>query len=516
MRYTLGVDIGSSGLKLSFLGEDARAVGPFGAEIQTHFPNPGWAEQNPDDWYTAFQAVLKAALKRSGIAPDDIVGIACDAATHTTVLLDANMRPVRNAIMWNDQRSTPQAGEIEARYGRMVLEKTFHAPGAMWSLCQIKWVMDNEPELWRRTERLLFAKDYLRYRMGGGYVTDSIDAQGSQMFNLGTMAWDQGLLDIIGLPMGKLPGVLAPTDVAGEISDTCARETGLKAGTKIYAGASDTAMEILAAGATRKGDGTIKLATSGRICVITDRAYPHEALVNYSHAVPGLWYPGTGTRSCATSMRWFKDQFCKLESAEAQASGMSVYERISAEAQDVPIGSEGLFYHPYLLGESTPCRNPYLRASFVGASMKHTHAHFARSVMEGCAYSLYDCFETLQTIGVPVPMSWRLIGGGSVSPVWASIVADLFDQALTKPAISDSSYGSAMLAAVGAGIFTDFLEAARVCCRVGESIEPNRENGKIYRDYFGLYKEFRVALEPLYNRLAPMVSNTDKMTRRTT
>lgn len=508
MEYTLGIDLGSSGIKLTFLDRTGRCTGPFSAEICSVFPKPGWIEQDPRTWYEVFCALFAQACQSSGIRPEEVCAVAVDAATHTTVLLDENLDPVRNAILWNDQRSASVAAECQKQAGEYILEKTYNAPSAMWSLCQMLWVRRHEPECWQRVRRILFAKDYLRLCLGGDYVTDYIDAEGSLLLDMQTHRWDARLCGMLGKDDLVLPEILEPTDRAGAISRSCAEKTGMREGVPIYAGASDTVMELLAAGVVREGDASIKLATSGRICAVTPRPYPHALLVNYSHVVPGFWYPGTGTRSCATSLRWFKDEFCRYESAEAKGCGRSVYALLDETAASVPAGAEGLFYHPYLLGEFTPYQDPDLRADFVGASMKHTHAHFVRAVMEGCAYSLLDGYHALLEIGIPAPREFRLIGGGASGTTWSQIVSDVFQQPLCKPVTSDSSFGSAMLAAVAHGFFGSFLQAAQVCGSGSVWITPNQRNGALYQDGFGFYKEIQQALAPIYRRLARHETNT--------
>ncbi len=504
LQYVLGVDIGSSGMKLSFLGQDGSMLGPYGVELKTGFPAPGWAEQDPDDWYRALCSLLPRSLREAGLHGGDITAVAVDAATHTTVLLDADMRPVRDAIMWNDQRSAAVAEECAAAWGDEIYRRTYHAPSAMWSLCQMLWVRRQEPERWRRVRKLLFAKDYLRWRMGGRYVTDVIDAQGSMLLDMATMAWDPFLCGLAGLEPAWLPEILQPCDPAGAVSARCAEETGLPAGIPLYAGSSDTVMELLAVGAIHRGDATIKLATSGRICLITDRAWPDPLLVNYRHVVPGLWYPGTGTRSCATSLRWFKDCFCGADARAAAAAGESIYDVLDREAASVPAGAEGLLFHPYLLGEFTPYQDPNLRGSFTGISMKHTRAHFVRALMEGCAFSLLDCRGALERMGLAMPERFSIIGGGAAGTVWRQIVADGFQCVLSRPAYSDSSRGSAILAAVACGMFRDFEEAVSVCENPATEVLPRPAYGAFYRELFALYREVHDRLAELYPRLTAL------------
>lgn len=501
-KYLLGIDIGSSALKITFLSTEGRTVGPFGSEIKMVAPRPGYVEQNPDSWMEIFANTFSDAIKHSGIDPADIIAIAPDATTHTTVLLDRDFRPVRPAIMWNDQRSVAIAERLKKEHGELIFRLTNHEPGAMWSLCQNLWVKENEPEKWAKVVHMVFAKDYLRFCLTGQYLTDYIDAQGSQFFDVEKNEWSDYLCGLMGFERSRLPEIKKPTDFAGVVTEEAAKRTGLKAGTKVYVGTTDTVMEVFAAGAVAKGESTVKLATSGRICVVSDKAYPHPMLVNYSHVAEGLWYPGTGTRSCASSLRWFKDNFARFEEVQAKKENRNVFAMLDEFAEKIPVGSDKLFYHPYLLGEFTPYANANLRASFIGASYSHTTAHFARAIMEGCAYSLRDCFSVIDELGLVANGKTRLIGGGSGSKLWAGIVADVLQRTLVRPSVSDSSFGSAMLAGIGAGVFSDAGDAVAKCVKYTDEILPNPENFEKYNILFDYYKKIQKQLEGVYNELA--------------
>lgn len=499
--YVCGIDIGSSTMKITLLGEDGSVLGPFKREIATKFPTPSYAEQDPSQWYDLLRECLGDAFATGLVDGVHIAALAPDAATHTTVLMDETYRPVRDAIMWNDQRSAALAAKCAVK--ERVFDLSGHPPGAMWSLFQCLWVKENEPETWKKVRRMLFPKDYLRYQLTGVYATDHIDAEGSQFYDVHKNAWSAELCGILGFPPKDLPPILDATDRAGAVTKKAAKELGLSEGTPVFTGSTDTVMEVLAAGAVKKGQATVKLATSGRICVITDRPFPHPQLVNYSHVVPGLWYPGTGTRSCATSLRWYKDHFAGTEAAEAERTGKSVYRLLDEKAEAVPAGCEGLFFHPYLLGEFTPYSDETLRASFIGASMKHTERHFIRAILEGAAYSLRDCMGVIEKLGMSITSEQLLlIGGGSVSPLWGQILADVLGRGVAVPTVSDSSFGSAMLAAVGLHWYADFVAAAEHCCSVTSVIEPCEKNRTVYDRLFPIYRELVAALAPIYKQLA--------------
>lgn len=503
-QYLLGVDLGSGAVKLTLLSTNGQVITSVSKEYPTYYPQVAWSEQDPEDWYRTFKDTFQEIVSKSGINPRDILALAPDAATHTAVLMDENFHPLRKAILWTDQRSHKQTEFLAKEYDQKIFAITYHHPDTMWTLPQNLWVRDNEPEVWKKTKRILFAKDYLRYRLTGEYVTDWIEAVGSMFFDASAKKWSKELCDLMGFPVENLPRVAAPTDIVGKVSAQAAKETGLAEGTLVVAGASDTSLEVFAAGAVRLGQSTVKLATAGRICVVTDKAHPHPFLVNYYHVIPGRWYPGTGTRSCAASYRWYRDTFADYENLQAEKAGKSAYYLLDEAASKIEIGAEGLFFHPYLLGEFTPYSDPYLRGSFTGFSMKHTKAHFSRAVLEGVAFSLRDCLTVIQSLNMEMK-EVRIIGGGAQSPLWRQIVADVLGLKVAKAVVDDSSFGAAMLAGVGTGVFASFEEAADQCVKLKEVIEPNMTNHQKYEKLFALYKEIHDGLAPVYRKVAAEV-----------
>ena len=504
-KYLLGIDIGSSAVKTTLITTSGDFVATASREYTTYYPQVAWAEQDPEDWIKAFREDFKEILCKTGVKPSDIVAVAPDAATHTSVLMDSEFNVLRKAILWTDQRSRKESAFLHGAYGQRIFELAYHRPDPMWTMCQLLWVKNNQPDIWNKIRKILFAKDYFRYRLTGEFVTDRIDALGSMFLNAKTGAWSQELCDMIGLPIDTLPPVVEPVKVIGAVTSAGARDTGLAEGTLVVAGTSDTALEVFAAGAVRTGQSTIKLATSGRICVITDRAFPNPMLVNYYHLVDGKWYPGTGTKACATSFRWYRDTFGDYEELISKDEpGADSYRLLDEAAGDIGVGCDGLFYHPYLLGELTPYMNPLLKASFTSISSHHTKAHFTRAVLEGTAYSLGDCLNTLRTIGLQVENA-RIIGGGAKSTLWRQIVADVLGIELSTPELSDSSFGAAMLAGVGIGAFSGFEQAADQCVRIKFKTSPNMENHAVYQKFFTVYKQIQSQLEPVYNKLAEMM-----------
>ena len=298
--------------------------------------------------------------------------------------------------------------------------------------------------------------------------------------------WDADLCKKAGITVDMLPRLKNPTNIIGKVTEKAAKATGLTVGTPVICGTTDTVMEVFASGSVNKGDVTVKLATAGRICVITDKPYPDRHLVNYSHIADGLWYPGTATKSCAASYRWYRDTFG------------GEYKELDDGAKEIGIGCDGLIFHPYLNGELTPYADPMLCGSFTGVRATHTKSHFTRAVLEGVAYSLLDSKLYLDSLNIPYNTVATAIGGGTKGELWRQMIADALGIALKTVKSSDSSFGSAMLAGIAVGVFESPTDAVNKCVKEVSITYPNPENTPKYRKAFEDYKRIHDALAPIY------------------
>ncbi len=487
MKYLLGIDFGGGSSKATLIDTSGNIIAESVAEYPTYYPTPQASEQKSEDWQKALVENIAVLKEKSNIDTGDILAIAIDSATHTAVLCDKNMKPIRNAIHWTDSRSLKEAKELNEKYGEEILELSFHKAGVFWTLPQLIWVKNNEPDNFSKIRYIFFEKDYVRYILTDVFCTDYIEAQGSMLFDCNKMQWSEKLCALAGINTDFLPPIKNPTDIIGSITEKAAEMTGLKIGTPVICGTTDTVMEVFAGGAVNKGDVTVKLATAGRICVVTDKPYPHRDLVNYSHIADGLWYPGTATKSAAASYRWYRDTF-----------GGS-YKELDEDAKNVPIGCEGLRFHPYLNGELSPYADPMLCGSFTGVRATHTKAHFTRAVLEGVCFALLDSRSVLDDVGIEYSLNGTAIGGGTKGEFWRQICADVLGMNLKTVASSDSSFGSAMLAGIAVGVFKNPQDAVQKCVKFTSETEPNSENTEKYRKVFEEYKKIHDALAPIYS-----------------
>ena len=524
MKILLGIDYGTGGCKVTALGTDGSFAGEASTEYVTYHDHPGWSEQEPADWWTALCESLKK-LAAKGVDLGDVAACALDGSTHNAVLLgptgspaldsvltDRSFRPVRRTIMWTDQRATAECDALRAERADQVFATCYQMPAPTWTLPQMMWLRAHEPEALKRTEHVLFVKDYVRYLLTGHAATDRIEAQGTLFFDMKKGDWDPELVALSGLKLSALPGFIAPTDVAGTVTAAAAAATGLPEGLPVVCGSSDSAVEDYGAGAVEPGDLIIKLATAGNVNAMTAEAHPHPKTLTYSHIVPGMWYSVSATNAAALCQRWMRDTFFKVESPmlnvegsglpaalNVQPSTFNWYEVMDREAATSEIGARGIFFHPYLQGERCPYWDANLRASFTGVSIASTRGDFCRALLEGVAFSLRDCYGTLKEMQLPVKRIF-LIGGGARSKLWSEIVANVFNCSVAVPTPGDASFGACLLAGTGVGVFRDVKDAVATCLHVDRTIDPDPAAAAKYDGLYATYKRIHDALAPVYSQ----------------
>lgn len=493
----LGIDFGTGGCKVTAISmPGASVVAEASLEYPTFFPRPGWAEQNPSDWYGAMCASI-SKISEKGVDLKRVRAVAFDGSTHNAVLLDENYKPVRNTIMWTDQRSVSQCKYLRENYAQKIFETAYQMPTPTWTLPQLMWLKENEPGLLGRVRRVLFVKDYARFLVTGEACTDYIEAQGTLFFDAAAGKWSDFLVGLSGLDISALPKIVKPCDVVGGVTKKAAEETGLPEGIPVVCGSSDSAVEDYGAGAVEEGDCIIKLATAGNVNVMMGSPRKSETTLTYSHIVDGMWYSVAATNAAALCLRWFRDAFCGAEKSEAEARGRRVFSIIDDLARNSDIGAGGVVFMPYLQGERSPYWDPNLRASFTGVSISSTKGDFIRALMEGVAFSLRDCRGAIEKMGLDVKRIF-LIGGGARSDIWSEIICNVFNRPASVPIPGDASYGSALLAGVGAGFFASPKDALKHL-KMARTLEPDQEKAQLYAGLFKKYKATHDALAPVYN-----------------
>ncbi len=492
----LGIDFGTGGCKVTAIDTGGTVIGEASVEYPTEYAKPGWSEQNPADWYDAMCRALKT-LTAKGVELPAVAAVSLDGSTHNAVLLDGNMQVLRKTVMWTDQRSIQECAFLRENYGEKIFATAYQMPTPTWTLPQLRWLSIHEPEVLKKLRHILFVKDYVRYLLTGVAVTDYIEAQGTLFMDMKKMQWSAELVQLAGITADVLPELVKPTDMVGRITAQAAKDTGLAENTPVICGTSDSAAEDYGAGAITPGDCIIKLATAGNVNVMTSEAHPDPGMLTYSHVIPGMWYSVAATNAAALCQRWFRDAFCQLEIASEEKTGKKAFIRMGELAEKSPVGANGVMFHPYLQGERSPYWDPKLRASFTGVAISSGKGDFIRALFEGVAFSLLDCYGQIKNAGLEVGRIF-LIGGGARSALWSQIISDVFNLSGVIPAPADASFGTALIAGTGVGIFPDSAAAVRKCLKLEREFSPDPAAVEKYRQLFETYREIHDALAPVY------------------
>ena len=410
------------------------------------------------------------------------------------MLLDKDDRVIRPAILWSDQRAAEEARELDERAGARIVEVGLNRVNPTWTLAQLAWLKRHEPDAVARVRRVFPAKDYLRYRVTGDWHSDVSDALGLLLADGRQGGWSPELCALIDWPLESLPPVLRPTDLAGQVSARAAADTGLPEGLPVVAGGNDTTVELFGVGGIRPGQGAIKLATAGVLFGVVEGPSVHPPVSCYPHVLPGLYYTATGTNSCASAHRWLRDTLFSTP------QGSESFDRLDELAEAVPAGAEGLIFHPYLQGERGPYWDPKLRADFIGLTFRHGRGHLVRALYEGIAFSIRDLLEAAP----PETRTFseiRILGGGARSALWRQIMSDVLGLEIVRPAVGDASFGAALVAGAGVGLFASPEAAVAACVRIADRSTPDPERHALYGRVFALYKEAQASLAPLAHRL---------------
>jgi xylulokinase len=474
MTTLVGLDVGTSGVKGVAVSPDGEVLGLAEEQYGLATPRAGWAEQDPEAWWGAAQAVLARLDARNA------AGLGLAGQMHGLVVLDADGRVLRPAILWNDQRTAAECAEIEERVGpERLIRLTGNRALTGFTAPKLLWLRRHEPDVYARIAHVLLPKDYVRFRLTGERAVDVADASGTLLFDVERRRWSEEILEALALDPAWLPRALESPEPAGV--------TG--AGVPVAAGAGDQAAGALGVGVDRPGPLSIVVGTSGVVFAALPgfAADPDGRVHAFCHAVPGAWHAMGVMLSAAGSLRWLRD---------AVAPGGS-YDGLLAEAAHWQAGCEGLLFLPYLAGERTPHDDPGARGAFVGLTLRHDRGALVRSVLEGVAYGLRDSLELLRGLGVEAEAG-RASGGGARSDLWLRIVASALGIPLERTVVEEgAAYGAALLGGVAAGVFADVHEAVAACVRVRDTIEPDPAWTEAYAAGHRRFRSLYPALRPL-------------------
>ncbi len=496
MAYFLGIDTSTTSSKALLIDERGEVVAVASSPHTLQIPKPLWSEQEPREWWEAVSASIRSVLAQAGLGGDEIQAVGLTGQMHGLVLLVEAGAVLRPAILWNDQRTQQQCDEIHQIIGR---EKFIQITGNValtgFTAPKILWVRENEPDVFSKGRHVLLPKDYIRYKLTGEYAMDKADGAGTVLFDLKSRDWSEEVLAALEIPRAWMPKTFEGPECTGFVTEEAASLTGLKAGTPVVAGGGDQAAQAVGVGAVEPGIVGLTVGTSGVVFATTPSALiePEGRLHAFCHAVPGMWHFMGVMLSAAGSLQWYRDTLAKEMS----------FDDLLKEAEAVPAGSDGLQFLPYLTGERTPHPDPLARGAFIGLTVRHSRAHMTRALLEGVSFGLKDSFTLIQNAGLGAITQVRASGGGTKGALWRQIMASILEAELvTVNTTEGAAYGAALLAGVGAGVWSDVPSACRVCIKITGSTQPDPAQVEVYRRAYSIYRDLYPALKPTFGKLA--------------
>ena len=501
--YLVGIDVGTSGTKAIVADQTGRVLASSTKTYPLNTPRPGWAEQDPADWWQAVTDALNEILP--GVDKEKLLGVSFSGQMHGLVALDGEMNVIRPAILWCDQRTQKQCDWLTAQAGGLekLLSYTNNQMLTGYTGGKILWLRDEEPENFARMVRFVCPKDYIRFRICGAADTDVSEASGTGFFDTRNRRWCRELIDIAGLDFSIFPEAHESIELAGHVTQEAAQATGLPEGLNVYYGGGDAVIQAVGSGLVAPGTLGVVVGTSGNVSMGLDRYYdnPKGMLQMFCSNEPGAYMTFGCTLTAGGAYQWYRNTLCENAIAAAEETGRNVYDIMGDDAESSAPGANGVLFAPYLSGERCPYPDPNARAVFYGMSLGTTRGDMTRAVMEGVTYSMK---QVADIIGDFSPCRKVFIsGGGSASKLWRQMYADIFDLPVyTMSAASEGgAYGAVMVAGVGAGVWKNLSEAIAILSEETETL-PNKENQQAYRNAYALYGDIYPALKAVYDRSA--------------
>lgn len=490
MSYVLGLDLGTSGLKGILVNKEGHVVETSTANYPLFTPQRGYSEQDPEEWFKASKQVIKDIIQLVPDAATEIEGISFSGQMHSLVLLNEDGTPLRNAILWNDVRTTKQCEMITEVLGTDLIKITKNKALEGFTLPKILWVQENEPAIWEQTAQFLLPKDYLRYKFTGTYNMDYSDAAGTLLLDISKKEWSASILQKFEIDDSICPPLVYSEDCVGILNKNIAQELGIKNEVPVFAGGADNACGAIGAGIVRPEQAMASIGTSGVFLTYEeDGEKDYDGHLHFfNHVASNQYYSMGVTLAAGSSLNWYKDTFTPEQS----------FETLLDDINEISPGSDGLLFAPYISGERTPYTDSKIRGTFLGIDINHTRNHFSRAVLEGITYSLRDSQEIMRTYFNKSFKQIVSVGGGAKNKDWLQMQADIFNTpVVTLETEQGPGMGAAMIAAVGAGWFTDFKECSDVFVNYQSEVQPNLENVKKYEKSYAIYREIYPTIKDL-------------------
>ena len=489
--YFIGIDLGTSALKLLLVDRQGTVLHTVTREYPLLFPRPGWSEQEPAHWWQAVREGIPALLR--GFDAEKVAGIGTGGQMHGLVALDEADQVIRPAILWNDGRTSREVEYLNGTIGKERLSAlTANIAFAGFTAPKLLWMQRNEPENFRRIRRIMLPKDYINYKLTGVHCCDFSDASGMLLLDVQHKCWSQEMLDICGITEAQMPRLYESFQCVGTLLPEVAAELGLPVGVKVCASAGDNAAAAVGTGVVGAGGCNISLGTSGTIFISSDKfgVDPHNGLHAFAHADGGYHLMGC-MLSAASCNKWFMEEIL----------GSEDYAGFQAQIAPEKLGHNHVYFLPYLMGERSPINDTSARGTFIGMTMDTSRADMLQAVLEGVAFAIRDSFEVARSLGIAIPRS-MICGGGSKSPLWRQMIADILGIPLDIPVTEQGpGYGGAMLAMVACGVFESVQQAAEKLIHVKDTVQPDPERMALYEKRYQQFRQIYPACRELFEVL---------------
>lgn len=501
-RYLLGIDIGTSSCKVALFNVNGEVIGQGSGNYKVYYPNKGWAEQNPEEWWDSVCQTTKTVIENTQIDPRDISGIGIDGQSWSAIPIDCNGKVLCNTPIWMDTRAKEICDEIKTKVDE---DELFALSGnplePSYTLPKILWYKKHKPEIYSKIYKILQSNSYIAYKLTGKITQDKSQGYGYQCFDMHTGVWDDTMCEKLGIDRDMLPDIYECHQVIGTVSMQAARETGLHVGIPVVAGGLDAACGTLGVGVLNNGQTQEQGGQAGGMSICTDKYHADKRLILSCHVVPDKWLLQGGTVGGGGSVKWFEEQFGQAERIVAKLNGTNSFEEMSTLAGSITHGSDGLIFLPYMQGERSPIWDTKAKGVYFGLDYSKTRAHMIRATFEGVAYSLRHNLEIAEKVGAKSSVL-HAMGGAANSKVWTQIKADVTGKPIdTYASDTATTLGAAILAGVGVGVYKDFEEAVNKTVYIKRSFEPDMQKHEDYEKYYEIYLELYDKLKDTMKKL---------------
>lgn len=499
--YLMGIDIGTSACKVAVFDRQGQVLASASGDYPVYYPREGWAEQDPEEWWSAVCGAVRQVLQKADVRPEEIAGVGIDGQSWSAIAIDKDGKVLTNTPIWMDTRAQSICDRLNEDIGA---DEIFRVAGnslqPSYTTAKILWYKENLPEVYRKIHKILQSNSYIAFKLTGQISQDLSQGYGLHCFDMRTGQWDEEMCKKLGIPREFLPEIVPSDQIIGTVTKKAAEESGLAEGTPVAAGGLDAACGTLGAGVIHAGETQEQGGQAGGMSICMEQYQADPRLILGFHVIPGKWLLQGGTTGGGGVMRWFEREFADYERLMKEQTGVSSLDQLNEIAEKVDPGCDGLVFLPYMAGERSPIWDPHAKGVFYGLDFSKTKGHMVRACMEGVAFSLRHNLETAEKAGAEADIL-RAMGGSANSLLWTQIKSDITGKTMAVPASDTATtLGAALLAGVGTGFYKDYEEAVSQTVKVTRTHQPDLEKKAVYDKNYETYLELYRSLSGLMKK----------------